>query len=356
MRLKKLLLNLLKFGVSGGILAYVVLRAQQDQSFAELRDQPKHWGYLLLACLLALLGVMISFYRWYLLVRALELPFRLRDAVRLGFLGYLLNFVSVGSVGGDLFKAVFIAREQPRHRTEAVATVIIDRVVGLYSLVLVAATGVLLVPLPEALKPIADGVLSSAVLGGIAGAALFLPALSSAATERALGRLPWVGPLAAKAVHAVRIYHAKPGCILISCLLSFGVHALTTFSFYSIALALPGKAPTLGEHFVIVPIAIVTGVLPLPLGALGAVEGVMDFLYREMAGSNEGVIVTFGYRAVTILLALVGACYYLGARGEVSAAIHAAEDLPDEFASQAEGEQAHFAHSASQNELVSDGF
>ena len=64
----------------------------------------------------------------------LHLPFRLRDAFRLGFLAFLLNFVSVGAVGGDLFKAFFIARDQPGRRTEAVATVVVDRLVGFYAL------------------------------------------------------------------------------------------------------------------------------------------------------------------------------------------------------------------------------
>ena len=71
----------------------------------------------------------------------MALPFRIRDAFRLSFLSYLLNFVSVGSVGGDLFKAFFIAREQPGRRTEAVATVVVDRIVGLYGLLLVTRSG-----------------------------------------------------------------------------------------------------------------------------------------------------------------------------------------------------------------------
>ena len=65
------------------------------------------------------------------------------DAFRLGFLGYLFNFVSLGSVGGDLFKAVFIAREQHGKRAEAVATVVIDRVIGLYVLFFVASVAAL---------------------------------------------------------------------------------------------------------------------------------------------------------------------------------------------------------------------
>ncbi len=52
----------------------------------------------------------------------------------------------------------------------------------------------------------------------------------------------------------------------------------------------------------------------------------MDYLYRELAGSDQGLIVTFGYRLITILLALIGACYYVGSRGDVAAAIHEAEE------------------------------
>ena len=100
-------------------------------------------------------AVSLTFVRWYLLVRALGLNFRLLDAFRLGFLGYLFNFVSVGSVGGDLFKAIFIAREQPGRRTEAVATVLVDRVVGVYALVLLTSTVICWAgfPMPTGMLP-----------------------------------------------------------------------------------------------------------------------------------------------------------------------------------------------------------
>ena len=140
--LKKLLITLLKFGVSIALLVYLVRGAAQDNAFEKLRDQPKDWNAFVGAFLLCFLAVVLSIVRWYFLVRALELPFRLRDAFRLGFLGYLLNFFSLGNVGGDLFKAVFIAREQHGRRAEAVATVVVDRVIGLYVLFLVATTAI----------------------------------------------------------------------------------------------------------------------------------------------------------------------------------------------------------------------
>ncbi len=66
------------------------------------------------------------------------------EAFRLGSICFLLSFVSAGSVGGDLFKAVFLARRRPGKRVEAVASVLVDRGVGLYGLLLVVAAALLL--------------------------------------------------------------------------------------------------------------------------------------------------------------------------------------------------------------------
>ena len=46
---------------------------------------------------------ILSFLRWHVFVHALQVPFTMIEAIRLGFLGNLFNFVSLGAVGGDLF-------------------------------------------------------------------------------------------------------------------------------------------------------------------------------------------------------------------------------------------------------------
>lgn len=331
---KKLVVNLIKFGISAALLAYVILKAQQNASFAELRDQPKHWGLLLSASLLLLASVVVSFYRWYLLVRALELPFRFRDALRLGFLGYLLNFVSLGSVGGDLFKAVFLAREQHGHRTEAVATVILDRLLGLYCLLLVGSAGALLVNVPPTVRPIANATLVCTAIGTVCGLLLMVPAVTSSAIERRAEAAPLVGGPLRSVVCAIRIYRTKYPVLVVSLFLGIVIHVLTVVALFFVAAGLPGTHPTLAQHFVIVPLAMLTGVLPLPMNALGAVENVIDSLYMQIADSHMGLIVSFGYRAITILVAAIGAAYYATSRREVSAAIHEAEaeqqGLPDD--------------------------
>ncbi len=122
-------------------------RAARDTPIATNREQlagvlaQRHDGRLfVLAFGLYMTGVLLAFLRWYLLVRALGLPFRLKDAYRLGFIGMLFNFVIPGAVGGDFVKAAYLCREQGT-RTGPIASVVVDRIVGLLGLFLLACVG-----------------------------------------------------------------------------------------------------------------------------------------------------------------------------------------------------------------------
>lgn len=332
--MKRILISLLKFGVSFGIIAYLVERARRDGTFTPLVEQPKHWGLLGLASFAYLVAVLLSFVRWYALVRALGLQFTMRDAFRLGFLGYLFNFVSLGSVGGDLFKAVFIAREQPGFRAEAVATVMMDRILGLFMLLVLASaaivcTGQLAAPVPE-VRIISQATLACTVAGCAGFALLMASGLVRKSWLASLARLPLVGPVTDKLVSAVIAYRHEPRALAASGLLSLVIHTCCTLSVYWMALGLPGMAPSLVDHFVIVPLALVTGALPLPVNGLGALEYAIDALYQWVPAGGalpegRGFVVALGYRFATILAAVIAAVYYLASRREVAEVLEDAE-------------------------------
>lgn len=335
MRHKRILIGCLKYGVTAALVAWVVRDAVSHDKFSELIEQPKDWGLLAAAWGVCMAGVCATFLRWYLLVRALALPFRLRDAFRLGFLGYLLNFVSLGSVGGDLFKAVFIAREQPGRRTEAVATVVVDRVFGLYGLLIVATVAILITgqhrsPAPV-IRLVSHATLIFTGLGAIAIIALLTPGFTKGALSEFLSGLPKVGSHVSRLITAIRIYRSRPLTVVVAGLMSVGVHVMFVVGIGLIAQGLPGRSPTLGRHFVAVPLALVASALPLPLGSLGAFEKMFDFLYFHVAGAAEGqgILVAVGFRVVTVLIALVGMGYYLTSRREVAELMHAAESELD---------------------------
>jgi hypothetical protein len=86
----------------------------------------------------------------------------------------------------------------------------------------------------------------------------------------------------------------------------------------------------LANHFDVVPLSSVTGVLPLPFGPF---EFVLDLLYQYVAieeklaiASGQGLVVAFAYRLMTLLLAAFGIPYYFGNRREMAEVMHEAEE------------------------------
>jgi hypothetical protein len=335
-RLRKAIFLLLKVGVSVGLLVWLVSQVRQDDNFVRLWSAEKNWTLLAAAFALCLVSVVITFMRWLLLVRALGLTFHVSDALRLGFLGYLFNFVSLGSVGGDLFKAVFIAREQHGYRAEAVATVLIDRLVGLYGMFLVASAAVLATGMYDyngswQIRYVSITALALTLAGAVGIGMLFVPGVTGGWMSRRLGNLPLVGPTAAKLLGAVRIYRQKFPTVLLALAMSIVVHVLLTISLFLIGKGFGVPAPTLPMQFLAVPLAMLTGALPLPFAGLGAFEVALATLYVHTSAGvvttkTSGLIVALGYRLITIAIAAVGLVYYLLQRREVADVVHEAEE------------------------------
>jgi hypothetical protein len=329
------LVLLAKVLVAAGLLTFLFVQAQRHDSFATLRDGPKEWRFLFAAGGLCFVAVIITFVRWYLLVWALDIPFRLRDAFRLSFLAYLLNFVSLGSVGGDLFKALFIAREQPTRRTEAVATVVIDRLFGLLALFLVASAAILLTDVRVSVhEPIVHGIVNATLVATAVGvvvmALLLWPGLVGSRLVGRMRRVKWIGPIMARVVGAVEIYQRKLPLLGVILAMSVAVHVLLILGFYFIARGLPSRAPTFSEHFLVIPLSMVAGSLPFTPNGLGTLELGVDYFYRTISSSGgvtpgDGVIAALCYRIITVAIALVGVCYYLTRSREIDEAMQEAD-------------------------------
>jgi uncharacterized protein (TIRG00374 family) len=334
--LKKFLITFLKIVVSVGILAYLVWNATRPQVdgqnvFANLLSQPKHWTMLAAALGFCFGGVLLTFIRWWYLVRALGLPFRFRDALRIGFLGYLFNLAPMGIIGGDLLKAVMLAHEHPQFRVKAVASVVIDRVIGLYMVFVVATVAILLtgfleIPVPE-IRVICYITFALTAAGALGIGILFIPGVTDGKFTKALERIPRVGHVIEDLVESVRMYRRQPGVLLAVVVMSAGVHCLFAVGVYLVARGLPGEVLSLPMHFVVIPLSASTGALPLPMGPY---EFVLDFLYTRVSEGSipagQGLVVALGYRLICILIAMIGVCYYLGSRREVAEVMHEAEE------------------------------
>jgi hypothetical protein len=336
--MKKILIALIKYGISFTILGYLFYAASQDESFHQLRESPKNWLLLVLAFLLMVVGVVSTIVRWHLLVRALDMPFSIRDAFRLGFLGYLFTFITMGVVGGDLLKAVFLARQQPGRRAEAVATVVVDRIIGLFALFFVATVAFLTFGLdarnvrdPNLLSQIqyiCYGAVGFTIAGTVGFLLLLLPGFTSNPLWDALVGLPKIGHTIGRLIGAVRMYRRRLPLLLFIFVMSAATHVVFTLSVYCTASGLPGNHPSFSTHLVIVQIASLCGALPLP-GGLGAFEYVLDYLYRAVSSADvaarQGFVVALAFLVIKLLIAAIGMVYYVAGRRQVKELIAEAE-------------------------------
>ena len=327
------LFGLVRIVVPIAIIAWLFFNLGRDdpQTLSRLLSRPKDWGLLAIAGAVALSAVCLTFVRWWLLVRALDIPFRLSEAFRLGFLGYLLNFVSFGSVGGDLFKAYFLARDRPGQRAPAVATVVLDRLIGLYALLLVASAGLLTIDIQSFDTPIALGVRRSTLLATALASAgiLALAVLSHSLWLNTIARVPKIGPIFVRLASAVDLYRRRLGTLLVIGVMSLVVHIGHTFALYIAAIGLftADEVPKLAHQFVIIPLAMLAGAIPITPAGMGTFEFAVDYLYRHFAGAEagQGLVVALAYRAMTLIIAAIGIGYYWASRREVAKVLEEAE-------------------------------
>jgi len=325
--MKKFSIFLLKLSLILGIFAFLFWQAARKGSFEKLFTlENKHWEFLLLAFLCQLVAISITFIRWKWLVNALGLPFTYRDGFRLGFLGLMLNLAPMGIVGGDGIKAYLLAKKNPDHRAKALASVVVDRIIGLIGLFFVAAS--LVYGTGFAFREDAWAKWTSQLVFWLTGIAvvgigvIFLPFFSKGHFEKFIDRIPFCGTVLGKLTRALLLYRDQKLCLLASTFVSLFVHLVNGLSLYCVAKGLLSKVPTVVEHLVVSPIANLTAMIPL---AAGPYEFVLDQLYPLLSGESptEGLFVALGFRFVSIIAAAIGILYYLASRDEVRYAVQA---------------------------------
>ncbi|MCZ2341593.1 MAG: flippase-like domain-containing protein [Bacteroidales bacterium] len=329
--------NLVKYGVAVTLLGLMI--GLNWSGLQKLFSQTPHLGPFFLAVGIFVICTITQYYRWYLLVRALHLPFTLRNAFRLGLVGTFYNTFLPGSIGGDFVKAFFIAQGHPDRRAAAVATVFADRLFGLFGLLLFAGTvgGAFWAMGDEKIASNAklQGVVTvCGILAGVATVSYvalgFLPLRRAHRFGDRLASLPKVGPTFQELWYTVWTYRQRPGTVLAAVGLSAIVHTGFVLIFFLAIQVFPPADPvllaTLPEVFVVAPIGyIVQALIPLP-GGLGGGELTFGGLYDLIrpGAADIGLAGRLTMRLVEWSIGLMGYLAYLRMRDELP--IAAAEE------------------------------
>jgi hypothetical protein len=206
-----------------------------------------------------------------------------------------------------VLKAYYAAKLAPGHRTRAVMSVIVDRAIGLIALVILGGTMAAKIALSPHLAGDAVATRCAQVAGGallicagtIAGlTVLYVPFLRRVTgLDFVLKRLPMQSQVE-KALHTMELYRRRLILCIAMLFMTFPVHAtvITSAMLAGMAFGLPLTA---GYYWVVVPVVVLAGSIPIsPQGA-----GVMEF-FAILLTSRQGCTVSQAF-ALTMSIRLV---------------------------------------------------
>jgi uncharacterized protein (TIRG00374 family) len=235
---------------------------------ASLGDAKPFW--LLASVALVAIDRGVGAYRWLLLLRAAGPGHRIafRSLLRVFFVSGFFGTFLPGSVGGDALRGYSLSRlDVPA--VEAYASVFVDRLLGVASVVVMAAGGLVVARHLFTESTMTLLWLSVVAALGVSFLLLFDARVLSGIVEWLTARrFPAVHRLLDKALGAVRQYGAHRRTLLAVFALSVGVQALRTLEAWALGRAL---AIDLGViwYFAFVPVIVLVMLLPTSVAGLG---------------------------------------------------------------------------------------
>ena len=255
-------------------------------------------GYLLAAVFILPISHLLTSLRWYVLLNALAIRISSMRAFTINMVGAFYNAFLPGTTGGDAVKAYYAAKHAPDKRTRAVISVLVDRAIGLYALMLIGGAMAAYqwhIPDCRRVAKLAGLLVGVSLIGVIV---FYVPVLRKySGLDYLLRKMPMQAQVR-KAVDAMEAYGRQPGSVAWAFLLAFPVHVASILS-----ATFAGKAFGLPLHdlyyWAVVPVIALVGAIPIsPQGA-----GVMEFFAVQLT-RRQGVTVSQAF-ALTMSIRLV---------------------------------------------------
>jgi len=292
------------------------------------------WPLLSIACGGFLLSVLTISVRWRYLLRVQDIHISYWEAIRLTFLGYFSSLVVPGTVGGDVVKAYYIAK-QTHLKGAALLSVFVDRVLGFTDFAILATVmtaAVLLTGLGtfEQMRLAALGV--GVILVAVAGILVFLLSRRFRRffhLERFYRKLPIAHHIQGAGDAAV-LYRKRFGSLLKAIGMTFVAHMFFIGSITMVARSLEIDTPVY-RFFVYVPIIYIAGALPLTPAGFGVLESLyVKFFAVGVIGASQVLPLALLARLIPLFWTLPGLLVFLtGTKPPPSSRMEAELDLDE---------------------------
>ena len=288
----------LRVVLTAAILGYLATRLDMGEALrALLAVNPWH---LLSVAVLVACDRAVMIWRWILLLRSSGSPVSAGAAAHIFLVSSFVGSFLPAGVGGDAARAYALMRHTARGG-EAVASVAIDRYLGVVALMLLGATGA---ASSAGLVPEGQRVwlVGAALLFAIASVSLFWLDRVVDVLMPASWRGANIGRRLRSTAGAMGDYRRHPGTLLRVLMLSFAVQLLRIAQAYVFGLGLGISVP-FGYYLAFMPIGLLLLLLPVSISGFGLPQGAIVWLLRPMHVPDS---LSFALSTLIVLSGLAG--------------------------------------------------
>jgi glycosyltransferase 2 family protein len=308
---RKAALLLLRLSIAIGILVW--LEKSGALNFHSLSRLLHIWPLTLAAVAILFLDVSLMAIRVALLFGVQDLSLSFQDALQLTLTGYLFSMLLPGTAGGDVAKFYYAGRKNQGKRPEIAAALLFDRLVGLFSMILLplvfAPFFLALIRSVRGMREVLwfDTLLAICLLF-VLGVAMFFEPFRDW-LSRLLDRWPNLRDQWDRAAGAIALYRehraALVGAMILSLLANCAYIIVTALGLYATSPA--GFSLRL---LFVAPVGHLINALPVTPGGLGVGEAAFSALFAT-AGMKGGAGALICVRLWNAAVALIGGAIYL---------------------------------------------
>ena len=301
--------RVIRVAIAAGLTA--LLLWQSDPRAVWQAARGADWRFIALACVLVAIDRVLMAYRWLTLLAPLDPGVRppLGTVMRIFFVSTFVGTFLPASVGGDAVRVYGLSREGVRG-VDAIASVLMDRLLGVISILIVAIAGAFLARELIDVRALFPALAVLTLLCAVALLVVFSPRAAVAAA-RVLALLPRGRETGVRLVAAIQRYATLhlPMANVLAC--SIAVQILRVLQTCCLGLAL-GLAVPLGVYFALVPIILLIVLMPITINGIGTTQAGFVWLFgRAGVASAPAFALSVLFLGIAVVGNLPGGVLYL---------------------------------------------